>query len=198
MYMTKNEHICATAIYYYSASNVTESRLSFRQQCSTRGEYRIEYDRGDHHWLSDVFGCENHEPAVQEIGDIVTKAGRLIAFPNILQHRVKPFKLADPSLPGHRKILALFLVDPNMKIISTANVPCQRRDWWARDIRAAETAFTNLPNELWDMIVDKVDEFPMCMDEANNLRLQLMEERTGYQRRQQRQFTQTLFNLCEH
>ncbi|OJJ40832.1 hypothetical protein ASPWEDRAFT_178657 [Aspergillus wentii DTO 134E9] len=33
------------------------------------------------------------------------------------------------SRDSHRKILALFLVDPNMRVISSANMPPQREDW---------------------------------------------------------------------
>ncbi|KAJ6184217.1 hypothetical protein N7519_005518 [Penicillium mononematosum] len=58
--------------------------------------------------------------------------GRLLTFPNTLQHRVSPFSLADNTKPGHRKILALFLVDPNLRIISSANVPPQDELWWKR------------------------------------------------------------------
>jgi Protein of unknown function (DUF4246) len=67
---------------------------------------------------------------VQEVGSVVCKEGRLLTFPNTLQHRVLPFALADPSTWGHCKILALFLVDPNLHVIPTSSVPPQRQDWW--------------------------------------------------------------------
>ena len=53
-----------------------------------------------------------------------------LTHPQIFQHRVEPFHLQDSSKPGHRKILALFLVDPHESIISTANIPCQQKEWW--------------------------------------------------------------------
>ena len=31
--------------------------------------------------------------------------------------------------------MALFLVDPHLKTISTANVPCQQKAWWAEQVR---------------------------------------------------------------
>jgi hypothetical protein len=37
-----NEHICATALYYYDADNVTESRLAFRSISDSEG-----YSEGD-------------------------------------------------------------------------------------------------------------------------------------------------------
>lgn len=65
---------------------------------------------------------------LQDIGNVDTHEGHL-SFPSILLHRVEPFKLVDPTKPRHRKIVAL-LVDPDIKIISTAHAPCQRKDWW--------------------------------------------------------------------
>ncbi|RYP52187.1 hypothetical protein DL768_002629 [Monosporascus sp. mg162] len=85
------------------------------------------------------------EPLVQVLGSVVTRAGRLLAFPNVLQHRVSPFRLADPSRPGHRKILAMFLVDPHVRVTSTANVPPQRRDWWAEELRRSVPRLAALP-----------------------------------------------------
>ena len=53
----------------------------------------------------------------------------------IFQHCVQLFHLENPRKPGHRKILALFLVDPHKQIISTANVPCQQKYWWEELVR---------------------------------------------------------------
>lgn len=100
----------------------------------------------------------------------------MIAFPNVLQHCVQPFGLADPTKPGHRKLLAMFLVDPHIRILSTANVPPQRRDWWAEDVRKIER-FDALPRELFDRIIDGVDDFPVDWDEALQIREKLMGER---------------------
>lgn len=36
--------------------------------------------------------------------------------------------------PGHRRFIALWLVDPSQRIISTANLPPQRFDWWAEAV----------------------------------------------------------------
>jgi hypothetical protein len=53
----------------------------------------------------------------------------MIAFPNVLQHQVQPFELADPTRPGTRKILVLFLVDPGLRVTSTSTVPPQQLHW---------------------------------------------------------------------
>ncbi|KIL53884.1 hypothetical protein M378DRAFT_93428, partial [Amanita muscaria Koide BX008] len=114
---------------------------------------------------------------------------------NILQHRVQPFKLADSTRPGHRKILALFLVDPNAKVISTANVPSQRLDWWCESFEAKQTGLGRLPLELQDFVFEQVD-FPISMKMAKELRLELMEKRKkftlGFERAQE------AISLCEH
>lgn len=68
---------------------------------------------------------------MQKYGTVDTRPGRLLAFPNVFQHRVSSFKLADPAKPGYRRFIALWLVDPHTRIISTANVPPQQQEWWA-------------------------------------------------------------------
>ncbi|KAF8202926.1 hypothetical protein BJ912DRAFT_1018769 [Pholiota molesta] len=130
-----NEHIVATALYYYSNSNITPSNLSFRQWFSGEDTIGINYEQDRTAWLNPIYGCEQEGPSVQDVGGVDTREGRLLTFPNILQHCVGPFKLADPTKPGHRKIVALFLIDPHIKIISTAHVPCQQQEWCLREAK---------------------------------------------------------------
>jgi hypothetical protein len=197
-----NEHICATALYYYDSENITESRLAFRQQSSTHEADEASYPQDVHRWLTEIFGCKNNEPSVQEVGSVVCSEGRLITFPNILQHKVLPFRLADPTKKGHRKILALFLVDPNIRIISTANVPPQQRDWWRDEVeKQASTSgktLAKLSPEIKDKIFVEVEGFPMSMDDAREVRLRLMEERSNRAEQDRDSFKQHGFNLCEH
>ncbi|ENH75536.1 hypothetical protein FOC1_g10005510 [Fusarium oxysporum f. sp. cubense race 1] len=76
-----NEKIAATALYYFDSENVTPSRLSFRMQTSS------------------VYGTDLGaqggfaRSCVQSYGDVGTPEGRLLAFPNVFQHRVSSFKL---------------------------------------------------------------------------------------------------------
>ena len=159
----------------------------------------MDYEQDDHAFLPAVFGCHQGGPGVQVVGGVKTIEGRLLTFPNILQHQVQPFELVDSSKPGHRKILALFLIDPNRRIISTANVPPQQRDWW-RDA-VAETpghSFGKLPVELQRHICDYVEEFPISLDEAKEIRLELMEERKTFVVDQGIAFESLEFSLCEH
>ncbi|KAK2757529.1 hypothetical protein FQN54_004498 [Arachnomyces sp. PD_36] len=192
----KNEHICATALYYYDSENITESRLAFRHQVYGR-EPTVSYEQNHNGWLKVVFGVENDEPPIQNVGDIECREGRVITFPNVLQHRVQPFELQDATRPGHRKILALFLVDPNIRIISTANVPPQQRDWWGEEVKST-SVINSLPVELQEEVVRAVDDFPIGMEEAKEIRLELMDERKHFVVTQTEAFKSGEFSLCEH
>ena len=106
--------------------------------------------------------------------------GRLIAFPNTLQHRVSPFSLVNRSKPGHRKILALFLVDPHRRVISSANVSPQREDW--------------LPEQRKEELQGKL----MTLEEERDVRLELTAERSLRSSERSRKYEVGNFNLCEH
>ena len=132
---------------------------------------------------------------MQEIGDILALPGRLVTFPNIFQHRVKPFCLSDRSKPGHRKILALFLVDPNIRVISTANVPPQQQEWWAGEVmQLQDSLISNFPPELQKEIVMQA-QFPIELGEAKRLREELMVERREYMDMHGEEFEETVFSL---
>jgi hypothetical protein len=128
---------------------------------------------------------------------MIAKEGRVVTFPNVFQHQVQPFELEVKTKPGHRKILALFLVDPHIRIISSANVPTQQKDWWAEEMRSTGI-FPQLPAEIYNEIVDCVEDFPVSLEDAKVWRLELMEERKAFVARHDKQFAKTSFNLCEH
>lgn len=122
-----NEHICATALFYYDSDNITESLLSFRNH-SDRDNLtnRLSYSQGDHYGIEAIFAIKTKGDKMQDLGSVITQEGRALFFPNICQHRVEPFELADKNRSGYRKIVALFLVDPVSRIISTGNVPLNK------------------------------------------------------------------------
>ena len=200
----QNEAICATALYYYSCENITPSKLSFRQVSDPESAVvDIHYLQDHHDWLAPVFGLQQHEAPLQFVGSVETREGRLITFPNILHHQVQPFKLADPTKPGHRKLVALFLVDPNVPgVISTADVPCQRLDWWGEEILSGSPTgggLRKLPLELNETVFQAVEDFPISLDEAKKYRLQLMEERKKFVLAREQQIADELeISLCEH
>lgn len=76
------------------------------------------------------------------------------------QHRVSPFRLQDPTKPGHRRFIALWLVDPTKRIISTANVPPQQQTWWLESVfgstkEAKDQSVAKLPAELVSLLTEK-------------------------------------------
>ncbi|MFJ2931584.1 DUF4246 domain-containing protein [Streptomyces sp. NPDC087219] len=161
-----NERIVSTGIYYWDSENITESRLSFRAAL-----YDPEYEQNDDNGMRDVYGLEDEDALNQILGSASTPAGRCLAFPNVLQHRVGSFRLTDPTWAGHRKILAFFLVDPSEKIVSTSDVP---------------------PQQPWS------DTSTMTLDQAKDFREQLMRERKFFVDEHNEQLYEREFSLCEH
>ncbi|KAJ5902035.1 hypothetical protein N7495_002563 [Penicillium taxi] len=201
-----NEHIAATAIYYYDSENITESKLSFRHRPNVEDWNEYGYEQSCHGFMQQIFGFPESTDSngstdiTQDLGSVVCSEGRLLTFPNVLQHCVSSFSLADRSKPGHRKILALFLVDPHVTVISTANVPPQQQEWGlekeelVRDMLAGK-----LPAELQIMVSDEGILHPlMSLDEAKVFRGKLMKERSMKSSRQNACFETGDFNLCEH
>ena len=90
-----------------------------------------------------------------------------------------PYSLVDRIKPaaGHQKILSPLLVDPHLKILSTANVPCQQRDWWRNFLHVWIGFLSNYRTHC-----------PFGLDEAKNLRLALIEERKAFAITQDRAF----------
>ncbi|OOQ82767.1 hypothetical protein PEBR_37508 [Penicillium brasilianum] len=189
-----NERIAASAIYYYDSENITPSSLAFRHR-GMDDMMDISYEQSQHEFLQQIYGFHedfrNHniELITQELGSVVSKEGRIITFPNTLQHQVSPFSLADPSKPGHRKIIALFLVDPHLRIISSANVPPQREDWRPETQKHGEGAQQVLDGEAVNSIT---------MEEAKAYRVELMAERGLQSQKNNDAFQTGEFCLCEH
>lgn len=161
-----NERIVSTGIYYWDSENITESRLGFRAALDDP-----RYEQNDDNGLREVYGLEDEDALNQPLGSATTPAGRCLAFPNVLQHRVGSFRLADPTRPGYRKILAFFLVDPSERIVSTSDVP---------------------PQQPWS------DTTTMTLEQAKDFRDQLMQERKFFVDEHNEQLYEREFSLCEH
>ncbi|MDX3537061.1 DUF4246 domain-containing protein [Streptomyces sp. MB09-01] len=161
-----NERIVSTGIYYWDSENITESRLGFRAALDDP-----HYEQNDDAGLREVYGLQDEDALNQVLGSVPTPAGRCLAFPNVLQHRVDAFRLADPTRPGHRKILAFFLVDPAEQIVSTSDVP---------------------PQQPWS------DTSTMTLEQARTYREELMKERKFFVDEHNEQLYEREFSLCEH
>ncbi|KAG8927824.1 hypothetical protein FRC01_006879 [Tulasnella sp. 417] len=194
-----NERIVASGIYYYDSENITESQLAFRHPVPF-GD--VAYEQSDGRGIKLTWGLEEGEGSNQVVGAVKTLANRCIAFPNIYQHQVSSFKIIDPIKPGHRKIVALFLVDPENRIPSTTDIPPQQAHW-AREaifdslVKDNESVKVTLPVELVDMVADNVDNV-MTLDEAKANREQLMDERTAFVGVVDEMHFAAEFSFCEH
>ncbi|KAJ7650811.1 hypothetical protein FB45DRAFT_1050692 [Roridomyces roridus] len=193
------ESIVSTFIYYYQSENIEACDLSFRMATSAP-EF---HEEDDDACMRILFDMARNDPCVQDIGSIETKAGRCVAFPNIYQHRVSPFQLVDETKPGVRKILAFFLVDPTVHIPSTSVVGPQQRDvvkytllQVAQD-GAASSRLAMLPVELLDYIGGLVPG-TMSRAEAEEIREELIKERSVMIQSVNTQFFAREFNMCEH
>lgn len=190
----RNESIVSTFIYYYDSDNIRDTRLAFRQ-ATAEPMYHEQYDS---YCMKTLYGMDRDVACAQDVGTIATKEGRCIAFPNLYQHKVSPFELADRTRPGVRKILVFFLVDPTRRIPSATEVAPQQEAWLKDTLYNAgdDSHLSKLPVELLDVHTSMTPGI-MNKEEALKVREQLMRERTvdiGYG---EEFFTYT-FNMCEH
>jgi hypothetical protein len=159
-----NEHIVGTALYYLDSENITETHLDFRTFTTSYQQDDFQVGQDAYHWMESIYGvrlgCGSGSACFQKYGSVLTPQGRLLAFPNVFHHRVSGFRLADPTKPGHRRFIALWLVDPQTRIISTANVPPQQADWWVERVFGAapgdrEKAMSGMPVEIKQLLVER-------------------------------------------
>lgn len=83
------------------------------------------------------------------------KEGRCITYPNLYQHRLSPFSLVDSSKAGHRTTLQLQLVDPEITVLSTSDVPPQPVSW------ALDALYKSLDERLPTEVVLKIIDFAL-------------------------------------
>ena len=123
-----------------------------------------------------------------------TKEGRLLTFPNVLQHRIEPFELKDRTKSGHRKVLALFLVDPHVRIPSTSIIPPQQREWWDEGLAAQVMGSEELARDFFE----KNSGGLIDLTEAKEMRRELMAERSAWIEEDVNPRLETFTNFCEH
>ncbi|RPD77151.1 hypothetical protein L226DRAFT_459782 [Lentinus tigrinus ALCF2SS1-7] len=192
-----NENIVATGLYYYMCENITESRLDFRVTVGTEDGMDMRYQQDDHHGYVVAYGFGRDQEQNQDVGHIIAEEGKCVAFPNIYQHHVDAFELADPTKPGYRKILCFFLVNPNTEILSTTDVPPQQEDWLEEEVSKVP-AMGRLPVELFDMIMSHVKQDVMSREKAEEHRAAVMKERSNFVDQHNESVYEIKFNMCEH
>jgi len=149
----KNERIVASAIYYYDVFNITEI-LAFRV-------------------------IANASDAATEIGSVVAQSNRLVVFPNLYEHSVLPFELANKSQPGYRKVITLFLVDPATKILSTGDVPPLQKAWYPITGKYSHNLLT-LPGKS-SFSTENMKTMTLTLRQAKINRKDAIGERRGYE-----------------
>ncbi|KAI0708765.1 hypothetical protein C8T65DRAFT_576187 [Cerioporus squamosus] len=192
-----NENIVATGLYYYACENITESRLDFRVTAGTADGLTMRYEQSDHRGYVVAYGFGRDHHKNQELGHIVAEEDKCVAFPNIYQHHVDAFELADPTKPGYRKILCFFLVNPETEILSTTHVPPQQEDWSMDEVEKVP-ALQKLPIELFDMVTQYVKPGVMSREKAEDHRAELMKERSRFVVEHNENVYELEFNMCEH
>ena len=186
----KNEHIVASGIHYWHSENITESKLSFRTSVTPP-----EYEQFDDRAVLEVYCLANEMPLIQDIGSVTCVQGRSLAWPNILQHKVEGFRLEDPTKPGVRKILVFFLVDPGLRVLSTAHIPPQQQAWMELELDRMQV-FARLPTTVRSLIMQYAWHFPH--DRALQVRDEVMTERKYFTEQNTEKVFLREFSLCEH
>ena len=150
--------------------------------------------------MDEIYGLDQSSLLVETRGHVTALPNRAVAFPNLYQHQVQPFSLVDFSRSGVRRILAVFLVDPTVRVPSTSIVAPQQADWLATRIQREGRAHPlnqMLPAELVRSVALQVPDV-LSMEEAKALRLELMDERTQFVQKSTQRTFEAHFNLCEH
>ncbi|KAJ5924407.1 hypothetical protein N7466_008594 [Penicillium verhagenii] len=179
-----NEHICAAAFIFFDNENMEDPCMEFRNIVDTDTLAEVEHDPGDFIWLKQVYGFENGDPALQRSGAIRCPTGRVVMFPSTVQHRMTKFELKDKSKPGSNRCLVFYLVDPNIRIISTANIPPQRLDWTLEAEQGEGESLTSAMAKLALSNKDKKGNMPMTLTEALKCRYEFLEELIEFMRYQ--------------
>lgn len=177
------ERICASFIHYIKVEGITDSYLEFRKPTIINEEVS-DYPQSDSKYTEHHYGIENHFAGVMNryLGLVKCKEGSSVVFPNSIQHRVKDFELDDNFSFGNRVIIALFLIDPDTKIISTSDIHPQQK------YLASDNLYNNI--KLNDRLFD--------VDEANLFRKRLMYHRKYFVDELNKNVYERDFSLCEH
>ncbi|KAF3215291.1 hypothetical protein TWF106_008798 [Orbilia oligospora] len=95
-----NESVVAIVKYCYAQENVTEVRLNFLTISSRE--------------FNAACRCGRSDFSVDQSESTIIKENRVVAFPNLLLHKLEPFELIDKTRGGHLKMLTFYLCDPSL------------------------------------------------------------------------------------
>ena len=107
---------------------------------------------------------------VQNYGHVDIKQGRMIAWPNIMHHRFSGIQLQDKTRPGKMSFVQVSLVDPEQRIVSTANVPLRRGDWFGDALFQSGKDWGKVSKELTGLLIEQGAEVPIgVLQEIQNV-----------------------------
>lgn len=187
----KNERIVATACMYLEKENCTTTLLAFRSAVT-----RPWFEPNDDVGVAAMYGLIDGEPLVQNRGESRMIRGRVLAWPNTIQSRVPEFELADKTRPGRLTFLYFFLVDPTLRIRSTATVPPQCFEWKVDAM--TRLLNRNMPRDVIPRIISLLGG--MTYADACERRNELIEERktrNHLDKNSNHVFFERLFSLYE-
>ncbi|KAL3911180.1 MAG: hypothetical protein SGARI_001763 [Bacillariaceae sp.] len=149
---TLDERIVASACCYLDSENVRERGLEFRDgSVGSTGK---------------------------ELGTAATFPGRILVWPNYLHHKTGSVSLVDKTKPGHRTLCCFHLVDPTLRVRSTATVPPQQRSWLSDLVTLIPAAATDgVCATIHDFMIS--DGSTIDYQEALERRKRLSEERSA-------------------
>lgn len=154
--------------------NITGGSIEFRMAVTSPSGF----EPGDVGATMRTWAMKDGDPCHQYLGSRYISPGLCIAFPNLYQHRQSSLRLLDPTKEGHQRVVAFYLVDPDVSpVISTARVPPQQKAWIKT--AAEESMDTRLPVEIIERIIDEVDG-KMSEAEADLYRERMLEERDRF------------------
>ncbi|KAK6094568.1 hypothetical protein MT418_8645 [Batrachochytrium dendrobatidis] len=179
-----NESIVATGLYCYDVENITTPKLDFREAVD-----RFEYQIASGMYWKDVYGIDQESPHSQYIGSLEVPNGRCVVYPNRYQHKEQSFELADPTQPGHCKILTFFVVNPACRIVSTAHVAPQQPQWYNSSLDK-----TPILPELWNDATQYIQGV-QSPTEAKHYRDELTSDRTRITAAYNKDIYERVYNL---
>jgi hypothetical protein len=195
------EHIVASVIYYYQSSPFLEDDgLAFRRERDEESDFPgvMDYTQDDpppggmRDWRNNI-----------ELGAVPTPAGRILVFRNDYQHCLTLLHNPSKTEVATRKIVCWFVINPDVPIISTADVPPQQ---WDLRMRAQGVALIgvsrrvlrgrSLPRDVVLQILERA-HIGMSLADARRHREALMKERKVFINDQNKEMERE-FSLCEH
>lgn len=122
-----HEHIVATCLYVLDRDEtLVGGELRFKRA------YTLE-EAGQLFWRIEQSRPAPIEALVAEatvpVGSVGTPAGRWVVFPNSHIHQLGALSLAAGAAVGRRRVIVFWVVDPDVTIPSTREVPPQQGTW---------------------------------------------------------------------